>query len=102
MFAFVAPAVTGFGQAVSGTALCRAPVVARSAVSMKLSPAMPFMNQPAALDDATIPGNSGFDPFSFSETFDLKVCIVPSVGFGTLESRSYDVTLTLLPAFSFL
>lgn len=72
MFAFVTPAVTGFSTSLRGKALCNATRVSRSAVSMKVSPAMPFMEQPATLDDETIAGNVGFDPLYLSEIFDLK------------------------------
>lgn len=72
MFAFVAPVVTPFSSALSGTALCRAPATRPATVSMKMSPAMPFMEQPAVLDDESIPGNAGFDPFNLSTAFNLK------------------------------
>lgn len=72
MTAFVAPVVTGFSSSLSGTRVCRAATVSRHAVSMKISPAMPFMEQPASLDDPSIPGNAGFDPFNLSGAFNLK------------------------------
>lgn len=72
MFAFVAPAVTGFSSTLSGTRVCRAPTVSRHAVSMKISPAMPFMEQPSVLDDESIPGNAGFDPLNLSTAFNFK------------------------------
>lgn len=72
MSAFVAPVVTGFSSSLTGARVCRAPSVSRHAVSMKVSQAMPFMEQPAALDDESIPGNAGFDPFNLSEAFGLK------------------------------
>ncbi|PXF49735.1 Chlorophyll a-b binding protein 6, chloroplastic [Gracilariopsis chorda] len=72
MFAFVAPAVTGFSASLRGKAVCNAPRVSRSAVSMKVSPSMPFMEQPATLDDGSIVGNVGFDPLNLSQVFDLK------------------------------
>lgn len=72
MFAFVAPAVTSFSSALTGTRVCRAPAVSRHAVSMKISQAMPFMEQPAVLDDDSIIGNAGFDPFNLSTAFNFK------------------------------
>lgn len=33
---------------------------------------MPFMEQPAVLDDPDIPGNRGFDPFNLGTTFNFK------------------------------
>lgn len=73
--AFIAPVVTGFSGAISGASVSRSSSVARprsSNITMKVSPAMPFMEMPAALEDDTIIGNVGFDPLNFSETFDLK------------------------------
>lgn len=71
--AFVAPIVTGFSSALSGAAVCRARTVRpRSSLTMKASPAMPFLECPATLEDESIPGNVGFDPFNLSSTFNLK------------------------------
>ncbi|KAI0556940.1 Chlorophyll A-B binding protein [Gracilaria domingensis] len=72
MVAFITPVVTGFSSALRGQAVCHAPAVSRSAVSMKISPAMPFMEQPPTLDDDTIIGNVGFDPLNLSKVFNLK------------------------------
>lgn len=71
MFAFVSPFVSGFGKAFAGTAVTHRNVVP-ARVCMKTSPSMPFMEQPATLDDETIPGNVGFDPLGLSTIFDMK------------------------------
>lgn len=59
MFGFISPVVTSFGQSVAGAAVSRSHVRV-SGVTMKVSPAMPFMEQPKVLDDASIIGNAGF------------------------------------------
>ncbi|CAN8066044.1 unnamed protein product [Agarophyton chilense] len=72
MTAFIAPIVTGFSGAIRGQDVCRAPRVSRSALTMKMSPAMPFMEQPSSLDDDSIVGNVGFDPLNLSTVFNIK------------------------------
>lgn len=77
--AFVAPVVTGFAASISGASVCRSRAVSRptthnkhAVVTMKTSPCMPFMEVPLPLEDESIPGNVGFDPFSLSTVFDFK------------------------------
>ena len=71
MLGFLSPAVTGFGKSVARGRLspCR---VRQNVVSMKISPAMPFMEQPSVLDDSDIPGNAGFDPLNLGTLFNFK------------------------------
>lgn len=91
--AFVAPIVTGFSAAVSGSPVCRAPKTPTfspraATVTMKVSPSMPFMELPAPLEDDTIPGNVGFDPlylstsidFAFLQEAEIKHCRIAMLG----------------------
>lgn len=72
MSAFVAPAVTSFNTAIAGARVCRTAVARPARFSMKTSTAMPFMEVPAPLEDDSIVGNVGFDPFNLSSVFNLK------------------------------
>eukprot|EP00177_Eucheuma_denticulatum_P005126 GFKZ01009337.1.p1 GENE.GFKZ01009337.1~~GFKZ01009337.1.p1 ORF type:complete len:215 (+),score=38.27 GFKZ01009337.1:284-928(+) len=72
MSAFIAPAITSFSATISGARVCTDSAVTPARFTMKKSAAMPFMNQPAVLDDDSIAGNAGFDPFNLSTTFNFK------------------------------
>lgn len=72
MIGFVSTPVTGFSSALSKNAVCTTRSTGSARFSMKISPAMPFMEQPAVLDDDTIPGNAGFDPLNLGTTFNFK------------------------------
>lgn len=72
MFGFVSPVVTGFGGAVAGARVSTRNVSTTARVSMKVSPSMPFMEQPAVLDDTSIVGNVGFDPLNLGTIFNFK------------------------------
>jgi len=83
----LAPAVTAFMRPVQQTT--------SKAVLNAASKALPFMEAPAALD-GTYAGDVGFDPFGFSEVFDIKwmreaelkhgrICQLAWLGFVTTD-----------------
>lgn len=99
MIGFVSPVVAGFGASVAGARVSRSPVRVASRVSMKLSPSMPFMEQPAVLDDETIAGNVGFDPLNLGTVFNFKFMQVRfsirNSSNATLRLRMHALTVLL-------
>lgn len=96
--AFIAPVVTGFSAALSGAKVCRSVARPRSTVTMKASPAMPFMEMPASLEDESIVGNAGFDPLNFSGVFDLKFLQEAEIKHGMSPRLPKSPTFLPVPA----
>eukprot|EP00171_Calliarthron_tuberculosum_P016792 IDg16792t1 len=94
MIGFVSPVVAGFGASVAGARVSRSPVRVASRVSMKISPSMPFMEQPTVLDDESIAGNVGFDPLNLGTVFnfnsDFAAAAVNALPFARCALRFHE------------
>jgi len=69
--AFKVAVLTGLAASASALVAPSRPAAAKTVARYEASQALPFMEKPAKLD-GTMAGDVGFDPFGFSEVFDIK------------------------------